>query len=55
MWTLPSQCFKKIYSPERFNFLFESVEQGESIGRYSFIGSSLPYYLRVKDDFVEFL
>ncbi|MBK3333305.1 anthranilate synthase component I [Persephonella atlantica] len=50
----PLSVFQKISSPERFNFLFESVEQGENVGRYSFIGSSLPYYIRVKRDFVEF-
>ncbi len=50
----PLSVFQKISSPERFNFLFESVEQGDNIGRYSFIGSSLPYYIRIKKDFVEF-
>ncbi len=50
----PLSVFMKIYSPERFNFLFESVEQGESIGRYSFIGSSLPVYIKTKKEFVEF-
>ncbi|NPA17528.1 MAG: anthranilate synthase component I, partial [Aquificae bacterium] len=37
----------------RFSFLFESVEQGENIGRYSFIGSSLPVYIKTKKNFVE--
>ncbi len=50
----PLSVFLKVSSPDRFNFLFESVEQGENIGRYSFIGSSLPVYIKTKKDFVEF-
>ncbi len=50
----PLSVFMKVYSPDRFNFLFESVEQGENIGRYSFIGSSLPVYIKTKKKFVEF-
>ncbi|NPA13380.1 MAG: anthranilate synthase component I [Aquificae bacterium] len=50
----PLSVFKKIHSPERFSFLFESVEQGENIGRYSFIGSSSPVYIRTKGKTVEF-
>ncbi len=49
----PLSVFLKISSPDRFNFLFESVEQGENIGRYSFIGSSLPVYIKTKNGFVE--
>ncbi|WP_457639556.1 anthranilate synthase component I [Persephonella sp.] len=49
----PLSVFQKIYSPDRFSFLFESVEQGENIGRYSFIGSSLPVYIKTKGHFVE--
>ncbi len=49
----PLSVFLKLYSPERFNFLFESVEKGENVGRYSFIGSSLPVYIKTKKDFVE--
>ncbi|WP_457624747.1 anthranilate synthase component I [Persephonella sp.] len=49
----PLSVFQKIHSPERFSFLFESVEQGENIGRYSFIGSSLPVYIKTKKNFVE--
>ncbi|WP_029520484.1 anthranilate synthase component I [Persephonella sp. IF05-L8] len=50
----PLSVFLKIFSPERFSFLFESVEQGENIGRYSFIGSSLPVYIKTKKTFAEF-
>ena len=50
----PLSVFQKIFSPERFSFLFESVEQGDNIGRYSFIGSSLPVYIKTKKDFCEF-
>ncbi|NPA57731.1 MAG: anthranilate synthase component I, partial [Aquificae bacterium] len=50
----PLSVFQKIHSPDRFSFLFESVEQGESVGRYSFIGSSLPVYLKTKKNFAEF-
>ena len=50
----PLSVFLKVFSPERFGFLFESVEQGENIGRYSFIGSSLPVYIKTKKSFAEF-
>jgi len=50
----PLSVFLKVSSPERFNFLFESVEQGENVGRYSFIGSSLPVYIKIKNRYVEF-
>jgi len=49
----PLTIFMKIYSPEKFNFLLESVEQKENIGRYSFIGSSDEVYIRGKEDFIE--
>jgi len=49
----PLSVFLKISSEGRFNFLFESVEKGENIGRYSFIGSSSSVYIRTKKDFVE--
>ena len=49
----PLAVFSKIYSPERFNFLFESVEKGENVGRYSFLGSSQPVYIRTKKECVE--
>ncbi|WP_456401146.1 anthranilate synthase component I [Persephonella sp.] len=50
----PLSVFTKLKSDNRFNFLFESVEKGETIGRYSFIGSSTPVYIRSKKKFVEF-
>jgi len=49
----PLSVFLKTSSPERFNFLFESVEQGENVGRYSFIGSSKPVYIRTKGKYTE--
>ncbi len=49
----PLSVFSKISSPERFNYLLESVEKGENIGRYSFIGSSQPVYIRTKGNFAE--
>ncbi|EDP73006.1 anthranilate synthase component I, partial [Hydrogenivirga sp. 128-5-R1-1] len=49
----PLSVFLKVSSKDRFNFLFESVEQGENIGRYSFIGSSKPVYIRSKGNFIE--
>jgi Anthranilate/para-aminobenzoate synthases component I len=45
--------YLKISSPDRFNFILESVERGEQIGRYSFIGSSENFYIRTKKDTVE--
>ncbi len=50
----PLSVFSKISSPDRFNFLLESVEKGENVGRYSFIGSSLPVYVRTKKNYAEF-
>ncbi|RMA93022.1 anthranilate synthase component I [Hydrogenothermus marinus] len=49
----PLSVFLKIKSEDRFNFLFESVEQGENIGRYSFIGSSKSVYIKSKKSFIE--
>ncbi len=49
----PLSVFLKISSPDRFNYLLESVEKGENIGRYSFIGSSQPVYIRTKNDIAE--
>ena len=49
----PLTIFMKIYSPEKFNFLLESVEQKENIGRYSFIGSSDEVYIRGRENFIE--
>jgi anthranilate synthase component 1 len=50
----PLSVFSKISEPDRFNFLLESVEKGENVGRYSFIGSSLPVYVRTKKNYAEF-
>ena len=49
----PLSVYLKISSPDRFNFILESVERGEQIGRYSFIGSSENFYIRTKKDTVE--
>lgn len=49
----PLSVFSKISSPDRFNYLLESVEKGENVGRYSFIGSSQPVYIRTKKDVAE--
>ena len=49
----PLTIFMKIYSPEKFNFLLESVEQKENLGRYSYIGSSEEIYIRGKENFIE--
>ncbi len=49
----PLSVFLKISSPDRFNYLLESVEKGENVGRYSFIGSSQPVYIRTKKSFAE--
>ncbi len=49
----PLSVYYKIYSRDRFNYILESVEKGEYVGRYSFIGSSENFYLRTKKDTVE--
>ncbi|NPA52631.1 MAG: anthranilate synthase component I [Aquificae bacterium] len=49
----PLSVFSKISSQNRFNYLLESVEKGENIGRYSFIGSSQPVYIRTKGKYAE--
>ncbi len=49
----PLSVFLKVSAENRFNFLFESVEQAENIGRFSFIGSSKPVYIRSKKHFIE--
>lgn len=41
----PVSAFKKFEDAE-FAFLLESVEQGEQVGRYSFIGSNPPVVIR---------
>ncbi len=48
----PVSVFLKNHSPDRFSYLLESVEKGESKGRYSFIGSSKPVYIMSKKDHV---
>ncbi len=50
----PLSIFLKIKTESRFNFLLESVEKRESIGRYSFIGSSKPVYIRGRENILEF-
>jgi len=49
----PLTIFMKLFSPDKFNFLLESVEQRENIGRYSFIGSSDAIYIRGKENIIE--
>jgi anthranilate synthase component 1 len=49
----PLSVFLKIYKPENFNFLLESVEQKENIGRYSFLGTASPVYMRGRENFME--
>jgi len=49
----PLSIFLKIYKPQNFNFLLESVEQKENIGRYSFLGSAPPIYIRGRENFME--
>jgi len=49
----PLTVFLKIYRSENFNFILESVEQKDNIGRYSFLGSTQPVYLRGREDFME--
>lgn len=43
----PVSLFKKIYKNKGPIFLFESVEGGERWGRYSFLGSSTRFHIRV--------
>jgi anthranilate synthase component 1 len=49
----PVSILKKIYKNKGPVFLFESVEGGERWGRYSFIGTSARYHIRVYQRFVE--
>ncbi|MGC9080719.1 anthranilate synthase component I family protein [Sulfurihydrogenibium sp.] len=49
----PLSVYLKIASTGRFNYILESVEKGEKIGRYSFIGSSENFYIRTKNNIVE--
>ena len=43
----PVSLFKKIYKDKGPIFLFESVEGGERWGRYSFLGASARFHIRV--------
>ena len=43
----PVSLFKKIYKNKGPVFLFESVEGGERWGRYSFLGASARFHIRV--------
>lgn len=49
----PLSVYYKIHSKDKFNYILESVEKGEYVGRYSFIGSSENFYLRTKKNTVE--
>ncbi len=49
----PLSVYFKITSGGRFNYILESVEKGEKVGRYSFIGSSENFYIRTKNNIVE--
>ncbi|MCD6186369.1 MAG: chorismate-binding protein [Deltaproteobacteria bacterium] len=49
----PVSILKKIYNNKGPVFLFESVEGGERWGRYSFIGASARYKIRIYSTFVE--
>lgn len=49
----PLSVFLKLYRPDRFNYILESVEKGDQKGRYSFIGSSENFYIRTKGNTVE--
>ena len=48
----PVSAFKKIDTGE-YSYLLESVEGGEKIGRYSFLGSNPSLLLKVKGNIVE--
>ncbi|WP_297888871.1 anthranilate synthase component I [Sulfurihydrogenibium sp.] len=49
----PLSVYFKITSGGRFNYILESVEKGEKVGRYSFIGSSENFYIRAKNSTIE--
>ena len=49
----PVSLLKKIYKNKGPIFLFESVEGGERWGRYSFLGSSTRFHIRVFKEKVE--
>jgi len=49
----PVSLLRKIYKNKGPVFLFESVEGGERLGRYSFMSASARSHIRVYRDFVE--
>ena len=49
----PVSILKKLYNNKGPVFLFESVEGGERWGRYSFIGASARYKIKIYSTFVE--
>jgi anthranilate synthase component 1 len=51
----PLSAYRKIHRPGGESFLFESVEGGEHIGRYSFVGCNPRAIVRQIDDRVETL
>ena len=50
----PVSAFKKI-DDGKFSFLLESVEGGENLARYSFLGSNPSLIFKTKDSGVELL
>ena len=53
-WETPISAFRKI-DDGRFSFLLESVEGGEKLGRYSFLGSGPSHLFRSQGDEFEIL
>ncbi|GMU50973.1 MAG: anthranilate synthase component I [Candidatus Xenobia bacterium] len=49
----PLSVFLKLRRPGEPAFLLESVEKGQSVGRYSFLGTNLSLLLRLQGDRVE--
>lgn len=49
----PVSILKKLYNNKGPVFLFESVEGGERWGRYSFIGNSARWQIRIYSTFIE--
>ncbi|GAB4317008.1 MAG: anthranilate synthase component I [Candidatus Sumerlaeia bacterium] len=49
----PVSAFRKLDEGSEFSFLLESVEQGEWLGRYSFLGADPKVLLKGKGDEVE--
>ncbi|GIV81996.1 MAG: hypothetical protein KatS3mg051_1350 [Anaerolineae bacterium] len=46
----PVSVFLKLARPDRPSFLLESVEGGEQVGRYSFLGVDAQALITVQDD-----